>query len=86
MVLGGTDQWPVVRRPAERNGKNRFSGPFAADKHGAPGHSGWRVANRDGRVARATLSISESGFMVQVRASIASAIVVRSGMLLMRVT
>ena len=44
----------AVRRLAGRNGEPHFSGNGAWEKPGAPGHSGWRVANRDGRVARST--------------------------------
>jgi hypothetical protein len=44
----------AVRRPAGRNGATRFSDIGAFEKHHASGHSGWRVANRDGRGARST--------------------------------
>ena len=42
------------RPPAGGNGETRFSDTGAFEKPDASGHSGWRVANRDGRVARST--------------------------------
>ena len=52
----GVAQVTGLGRPATRRTERRdaFSRDDALAKPGASGHSGWRVANRDGRVARST--------------------------------